>query len=52
MLLNIDGKDSGDESSLIDPLKRLQNISILFKRQAFSCKIPTGKVEICKGHLV
>ena len=28
--LNIDGKDSGDESSLIDPLKRLQNISILF----------------------
>ena len=29
--LNIDGKDSGDSGdSLIDPLKRLQNISILF----------------------
>ena len=27
--LNIEGKDSGDESSLIDPLKRLQNISFL-----------------------
>ena len=44
--LNIDGKDSGDETRVIDPMKRLQNISILFKRQIFSCKIPTRKVEI------
>ena len=44
--LNIDGKDSGDETRVIDPMKRLQNISILFKRQIFSCKIPTRKVDI------